>query len=71
MHKVEKINIELTDSSDESVKVKVEFTPELPEGEELEMCPSLVALNMMLEALADIGEEVEEGDYYEERKLVH
>ena len=71
MHKVEKINIELTDSSDESVKVKVEFTPELPEGEELKMCPSLVALNMMLKALADMGEEEEEEMDFASSTMVH
>lgn len=59
--KPEKITVELTDTSDEDVKVKVEFDPPLSGNmDEVELSPSIVALNMMLAALIPDGFENKE-----------
>lgn len=68
--KPDKVIITLSDSSEEDVKVKVEFEPELPENEEdLEVSPALVALDMMLAAL--IPDTYKEQSEEEGPKVVH
>lgn len=65
--KIDKIIIEITDASDDSVKVKVTFDPQLPDDvEDVEVTPSIVAMNTMLDAIAG-GDDFEE----EEPVIVH